>query len=70
VDANNESEPIVYAWVRVDGDDIPEADRLPAELLLTSTEVHAKVRCGQHALGYTLFYGVWEWFYEKIVFFF
>jgi hypothetical protein len=67
---NNESEPVVYAYVRIDGDDIPEDSRLPPQLLLTSTEVHAKVRCGKHALGYTLFYGVWEWFYEKIVFFF
>jgi hypothetical protein len=69
-DDNNEQEPVVTAWVRIDGADIPEGDRLPPELLLTDTEVHAKIRCGKHALGYTLFYGVWEWTYEKIVFFF
>jgi len=28
------------------------------------------VKCGDHALGYALFHGVWEWFYEKVVFFF
>jgi hypothetical protein len=67
-DDNNETEPVVLAVVRIDGDDIPEGDRLPTELLLTDTEVHAKVRCGKHALGYTLFYGVWEWMYEKIIF--
>jgi hypothetical protein len=69
-DDNNETEPVVIARVRIDGPDIPKADRLPAKQLLTGTEVHAKVRCGQHALGYTLFYGVWEFFYEKVVFFF
>jgi hypothetical protein len=69
-DDNNEPEPAVVAWVRIDGDDIPKSSRLPAQLLLKGTEVHAKVRCGQHALGYTLFYGVWEFIYEKIVFFF
>jgi hypothetical protein len=69
-DDNNETEPVVVAWVRIDGKDIPEGDRVPKDLLLTGTEVHAKVRCGQHALGYTLFYGVWEFFYEKVVFFF
>jgi hypothetical protein len=69
-DDNNESEPVVLATVRIDGDDIPAADRVPHDLLLTGTEVHAKVRCGNHRLGYSLFYGVWEFFYEKVVFFF
>jgi hypothetical protein len=69
-DDNNEPEPVVLAWVRIDGADIPEGSRLRKDLLLKGTEVHAKVRCGQHALGYTLFYGVWEFIYEKIVFFF
>ena len=27
-------------------------------------------RCGNRAMGYSLFYGVWEFIYEKIVFFF
>ena len=40
------------------------------ELLVTGTEVHAKVRCGNHALGYSFFYGLWEFLYEKVVFFF
>jgi hypothetical protein len=69
-DDNNETEPVVIAWVRISGPDIPEDDQIPAKLLVTGTEVHAKIRCGQHALGYTLFYGVWEFLYEKVVFFF
>jgi hypothetical protein len=69
-DENNESEPVVLAWVRIDGDDIPERDRIPSDRRVTGTEVHAKVRCGNHRLGYSLFYPVWEFFYEKIVFFF
>jgi hypothetical protein len=69
-DDNNEAEPVVMAWVRIDGDDIPASKRVPSDLLLTGTEVHAKVRCGAHRMGYSLFYGVWEWIYEKVVFFF
>jgi HlyD family secretion protein len=66
----DETEPVLIATVRLDGADIPAEDRLPRERLLTGTEVHAKVRCGDHALGYSLFYGAWEFFFEKIVFFF
>jgi len=71
-DNNNETEPVVVAYVRIEGDDIRPEDSLASEkyLLVTGTEVHAKVRCGQHQLGYSLFYGVWEFFYEKVVFFF
>ena len=43
------------------------AYRLPKteELLVAGTEVVAKVRCGNHRMGYSLFYGVWEFIYEK-----
>jgi hypothetical protein len=67
---HDEPEPVVLAWVRVSGDDIPPGSQLPPDLLLTGTEVHARIRCGNHAMGYSLFYGVWEFFYEKVVFFF
>jgi hypothetical protein len=73
-DDNNEAEPVVLAWVQIDGDDlnIPEGDRVPRDFnrRVTGTEVHAKIRCGNHRMGYSLFYGVWEFFYEKVVFFF
>jgi hypothetical protein len=69
-DDNNETDPVVKAWVRIDGDDIPKDNQIPADRRVTGTEVRAKVRCGDHRLGYSLFYGVWEFFYEKIVFFF
>jgi hypothetical protein len=70
-DDNNEAEPVVLAWVRITGDDIPADRRVPDKLMQTTgIEVKAKVRCGQHKLGYSLFYGVWEFFYEKVVFFF
>jgi hypothetical protein len=69
-DDNNESEPVVLAWVRIDGEDIPEDARIPHNLLLAGTEVHARIRCGLHPMGYSLFYGVWEFLYEKVVFFF
>jgi hypothetical protein len=68
-DDNNEPEPYVVAFVRVAGKDIPEDLRLRGPLT-SGTEVHAKVRCGNHKLGYALFYGVWEFLYEKVVFFF
>lgn len=73
-DDQNQSEPVVQAWVRIDGPNIPDADNLTkfedGRLLTTGTEVHSKVRCGNRAMGYSLFYGVWEFLYEKVVFFF
>jgi hypothetical protein len=69
-DANNEPEPVVLSWVRISGKDIPLEYQVPAEQLLTGAEVHARIRCGNRAMGYSLFYGVWEFIYEKIVFFF
>jgi hypothetical protein len=65
-----ETEPFVFAAVRIDGPGIAPEDRIPPELLITGTEVHAKIRCGSRAMGYSLFYGLWEFFYEKVVFFF
>jgi hypothetical protein len=71
-DENNETEPVVVAWVRIDGPDIPAESSITQrdDLLVTGTEVLAKIRCGKHAMGYSLFYGVWEFLYEKVVFFF
>jgi hypothetical protein len=71
-DDNNEAEPVVLAWVRIDGEDIAKEDQIPLDpkQRVTGTEVHAKIRCGKHAMGYSLFYGVWEFIYEKVVFFF
>src|SRR5437016_1006386 len=50
--ASNEAEPVVVAYVRIDGDDIDADRRVPPELLLSGTEVHAKVRCGTRPMGY------------------
>jgi hypothetical protein len=69
-DDNNESEPVVIAFVSVDHPDIPADYRLDRNLQVSGTEVNAKVRCGPHRMGYSLFYGVWEFLYEKVVFFF
>ena len=69
-DEKDESEPEVIAYVSIDDPSIDPAYRLSREALTSGTEVHAKVRCGKHRLGYALFYGVWEFFYEKVVFFF
>ncbi|HEY7309096.1 MAG TPA: hypothetical protein VH643_06965 [Gemmataceae bacterium] len=69
-DEKDESEPEVIAYVSIDDDDIDSAYRLSREALTSGTEIHAKVRCGKARLGYALFYGVWEFFYEKVVFFF
>jgi hypothetical protein len=69
-DDTQDTEPIVLASVRLEGDDIAPENTVPRDLLVTGTEVHAKVRCGKHPVGYSLFYGVWEFIYEKVVFFF
>ncbi|MBY0525225.1 MAG: hypothetical protein K2R98_17595 [Gemmataceae bacterium] len=66
---SNEPEPTLHASVRIDGADIPEAERIPRDLLVTGTEVHAKIRCGDRRMGYALFHGVWEFFCEKVLFF-
>jgi hypothetical protein len=66
----NDPESVVLAWARLSGKDIPDNYEVPKELLLSTVEVHCKIRCGDHAMGYSLFYGVWEFIYEKIVFFF
>jgi hypothetical protein len=69
-DENNESEPVVTARVRISGKGIAESDQIPNELLHPGTEVKAKIRCGYRAMGYSLFYGVYEFVYEKILFYF
>jgi hypothetical protein len=69
-DAHDEPEPVVKAWVRISGNDIDEADRVPTALLLTGTEIHSRIRCGDAAAGYTLFYGAWEFVFEKVLFYF
>jgi hypothetical protein len=63
-------EPVVLAAVRIDGPGIAPGERVPRELLVSGTEVHSKIRCGRRAMGYALFYGVWEFVYDKVVFFF
>jgi hypothetical protein len=69
-DDHNESEPIVQAPVRVNLEEFGPAGQIPKELRVAGVEAHIRIRCGDHALGYSLFHGVWEWFYEKVVFFF
>jgi len=67
---HNETESVVPTYVRVNLDDLPPEKKIPRELFVAGIEVHTRVRCGNHALGYSLFHGVWEWFYENVVFFF
>lgn len=67
---NNEAEPVVLAWVRIHGEDIPPETQIPVEQLKTGIEVHSRIRCGNYPMGYSLFYGVWEFIYEKVIFFF
>jgi hypothetical protein len=69
-DDHNESAPVVIAYVSLDDPAIPEDQRVPRDLMVSGVDVRAKIRCGDHAMGYSLFYGLWEFFYEKIVFFF
>jgi hypothetical protein len=69
-DDNNENEPYVLAYVTISGEGIDPDRTLPQGALVSGTEISAKVRCGNHRLGYSLFYGVWEFLYEKVVFFF
>ena len=65
-DDHNETDPVFYAYVRVSGDDIAAEDQIPVDLNLASVGVRGKVCCGKHAMGYSLFYGVWEFLNEKV----
>ncbi|HXD88159.1 MAG TPA: efflux RND transporter periplasmic adaptor subunit [Urbifossiella sp.] len=67
---HDENEPVVTAYIKLNLDDIPQAKRIPEKQFVSGLEVSTRIRCGDHALGYSLFHGVWEWFYEKVVFFF
>lgn len=67
---HDENEPVVTAYVKLSLDDIPPGARVPERQFVTGLEVSTRIRCGDHALGYSLFHGVWEWFYEKVIFFF
>jgi hypothetical protein len=69
-DDHNEQSPIVIGYVSLDDPSIPENMRVPRDYITTGVEVHAKILCGNHAMGYSLFYGLWEFLYEKVVFFF
>jgi hypothetical protein len=66
----NESHPVVIAYVSLDDPAIPEGYQLPRDLMVTGVEVHAKIRGRNHPMGYSLFYGLWEFLYEKVVFWF
>jgi hypothetical protein len=67
---HDENEPVVTAYVKLNLDDFPESMKIPHDQFVTGLEVRTRIRCGDHALGYSMFHGVWEWFYEKVVFFF
>ncbi len=67
---HDETEPVVTAYVKLSAADLPEAARIPGNQFVTGLEVRTRIRCGDHSLGYSLFHGVWEWFYESVVFFF
>jgi hypothetical protein len=67
---HDETEPVVTAYVKLNVPGIPQELWVPVDQFVTGLEVSVRVRCGDHALGYSLFHGVWEWFYEKVIFFF
>lgn len=67
---HDENEPVVTAYVKLNVPGIPEEKWISRSHFVTGLEVRTRIRCGKHALGYTLFHGVWEWFYEKVIFFF
>jgi len=69
-DEQNESEPVVFGYVRINTPDIPEEYHLDPDLLVTDVDVRARIRAGDHSMGYSLFYGMWEFLYEKVIFFF
>ena len=67
-DDHNEQEPIMLAYVRVNLEEFGPEGQIPVQLRTPGVEARTRIRCGKHALGYSLFHGVWEWFYEKVIF--
>jgi len=67
-DDHNESELVVHAYVRVNEPDTPADKQIPKKLLTTGVEVHTRILCGNHSLGYSLFHGAWEFLYEHVLF--
>jgi len=67
---HDETEPVITAYVKLNLDDFPANLKIPTDQFVTGLEVRTRIRCGDHALGYSMFHGVWEWFYETVVFFF
>jgi hypothetical protein len=66
-DDHNQSDPVLYAYVTVNEPDLPP---IPEDLLVAGVEVKTKIRCGDRSMGYSLFHGVWEFFYENVLFLF
>jgi hypothetical protein len=69
-DDNNETEPVTLAWVRLSGDDIDPAYQMKPDQLVAGLDVRTRIRCGNRPMGYSLFFGLFEFLYEKVVFFF
>ena len=67
---HDENEPVITSYVKLNLDDFPADWKVPESQFVTGLEVRTRIRCGDHPLGYAFFHGVWEWFYEKVVFFF
>ncbi|MBI1830700.1 MAG: hypothetical protein HYR84_04530 [Planctomycetes bacterium] len=67
-DEHNENEAVVMAWARISGAGIPADWQITPTQLLSGSEVHTRIRCGNRAMGYSLFYGVYEFTYEKVIF--
>jgi hypothetical protein len=67
-DGQTDAEPVVFSYVRITGPDIAPGDTVPPELRVTGVEVSAKVRCGSYPSGYSLFYGVWEFLFSRVIF--
>jgi hypothetical protein len=64
-DDHNETDQVVLAYVKIN---LPGMKAIPRDLLVSGQEIHSRVRCGDEAMGYSLFHGVYEWFYEKVIF--
>lgn len=61
---------VLVGSVRLDGPGIASEEQIPRDLLLSGTEIRARIRCGDRPLGYCLFYGLWEFVDEKVLFWF
>jgi biotin carboxyl carrier protein len=66
--AVTDNETVLTARVEVGPELAAKLEELSGGAMAVETEVVGKVRCGNRSIGYVLFYQLWEFLYEHVIF--